>query len=79
MTPSVDIKDLTFEQPLPELVAQIAREAAIAAVKEHVKSCPFIMQDVEKRLRSLEMTFWRAVGLVADSLGGGAALGKWLF
>jgi hypothetical protein len=52
----------------------IARDEANAAILLHLKLCPLIEQDVARRLRSLELSFWKLTAFMLGSgvLGGAA-------
>jgi hypothetical protein len=58
----------------------IAREEANAIILQHLRLCPFAVEDIGKRLRSMELGFSKLLGFMLGSgiLGGaaGAAVSK---
>lgn len=66
--------------PPTSITRMIAREAADAAILQHLHLCPLIAEDIVKRVRSLEIRFSFLIGCMFGSgaLGGlaGAALTK---
>jgi hypothetical protein len=71
------MQDPHVQVALPDYVREIAKEAARTVIEEHVKSCPFTVDDCGKRLRTLEVKFATAVGLMIGSgaIGGGLSVG----
>ena len=65
--------------PDPDLITQraihAAREEINKTLIQHLKLCPFFAQDVETRLRNVEINYAKLVGFMAGSgvLGGAAS------
>jgi len=56
--------------PLDDFVREIAREAARTVIDEHRKDCP--IEDVDKRLTTVELRMAKIIGVVIGSgLSGG--------
>jgi len=64
--------DDSVQVPLPQYIAEAARESAWTVIKEHIKTCP--IGKLEGRVTLLEARFYVLVGAIFGSgvLGGAA-------
>ena len=74
MPPIGENHDEGIELPPADQIRLIARDESYRAIAGHMATCPFIADNVSNRLRGLEISLARLIGIMigAGILGGAA-------